>query len=84
MLGIRRKRIESRKTIAEIAAEMDVADNTVWRWETGNRTPSVVMLKKLAELFKCSIDELLDTDRQITGNPPRPSPEEGSPEGAAG
>ena len=31
-------------------------------WETGDRNPSISMLKKLAEVLGCTADKLLDTE----------------------
>lgn len=42
-----------------VAMKLGVARNTVCQWEKGLRTPNLEMLKKLAELFNCTIDELL-------------------------
>ena len=46
-------------SIASIATMMGVAKNTVSRWETGEREPDIETLKKLATLYRCTLDELV-------------------------
>lgn len=53
-------RKKAQKTQEEIAAECGVDRSTVAKWETGKSIPRPEILKKLAQIFQCSIDELLD------------------------
>lgn len=48
---------------AAVAKEMEVSDSAVSMWEKGKTRPRASLLVKLAELYGCSLDELL------TGNP---------------
>ena len=48
---------------AEVAKAMGVSDAAVSMWETGKTRPRASLLVKLADLYCCSLDELL------TGNP---------------
>lgn len=59
MEGLKKKRIESAVTQEWVAYKLGVARNTVCQWETGKRAPSLSMLKRLAEVFNCTVDELL-------------------------
>lgn len=43
----------------ELAARMGVKQASVCAWESGENYPSVENLMKLADIFHCSIDELL-------------------------
>ena len=45
---------------AELAEKLGVANSTVSMWETGDRKPDIIVLKKLAEIFGCTTDELLE------------------------
>ncbi len=47
----------------ELAARMGVKQASVCAWESGENYPSVENLKKLADIFQCSIDELLGYGR---------------------
>lgn len=42
-----------------VAKEMGVTDAAVSMWETGKTSPRATLLVKLAELYRCSVDELL-------------------------
>ena len=43
----------------ELAARMGVKQASVCAWESGENYPSVENLMKLADIFHCSIDEVL-------------------------
>ncbi|MBR1740005.1 MAG: helix-turn-helix transcriptional regulator [Ruminococcus sp.] len=44
----------------DLAEMLGVAKNTVSTWESGERKPDIVTLKRLAEIFGCTADELLE------------------------
>lgn len=44
----------------ECAEALGIPKTTYWSYETGRTQPSFNQLKKIAELFGCSIDFLLD------------------------
>ena len=44
---------------AEIAARLNVKQNTVSNWETGRRNPSYKQLKAMAAAYNCTVDDLL-------------------------
>lgn len=43
----------------QLADKLHVTQQSVSQWEKGLREPSIEMLKKLAEIFNCTIDELV-------------------------
>jgi transcriptional regulator with XRE-family HTH domain len=47
-------------TQAQLAKEMSVEMNTVWKWENTNITPSIEMAKCLAAFFNVSVDYILN------------------------
>jgi len=49
-------------TQKELAKKISVSTNCISMWETGDRNPSISMLKKLAEVLGCTADKLLDTE----------------------
>ena len=63
-------RIKSGKYAADVAEYMGVSVTTVSHWETGRFYPTADKLKKLADYYGCTIDELLD------GNPVKEKEEE--------
>lgn len=58
---IYQKRKEKNMTQEELAEKLNVARQTVSKWETGETVPDVDSLKKLAILLEFSIDEVLGT-----------------------
>lgn len=46
-------------TQAQVAEHLGVQPSTVTMWESGERKPSIITLKKLAQLFGCTTDDLL-------------------------
>ncbi len=44
---------------SELAEKLDIAQQTVSRYEQGLREPDIITLIKLSEIFDCSIDYLL-------------------------
>ena len=52
-------REELNMTQQELADKLDGAKSTVAMYEKGDRKPSMEVLIKLSEIFKCSIDYLL-------------------------
>lgn len=59
---ILKKRKEKNLTQEQLADELNVARQTVSKWETGETIPDVDSLKKLANLLEFSIDEALEID----------------------
>lgn len=57
-------------SIATIAELMSVGQNTVSRWETGEREPGIATLQKLCEIYDCTLDEL------VNGLNPTPRPQQ--------
>ena len=47
----------------ELARRMGVTHQAVIRWEKGVSYPTAAKLLQLAEIFGCSVDELLGRDR---------------------
>ncbi len=43
----------------ELAQIMGVKQTTISAWECGAREPNIHALKKMAETFNCTVDELL-------------------------
>ena len=53
-------------TQAAVAKKLGVTVMAVWRWENGERNPSLRVLKDIARIFECSIDELLNGPTEET------------------
>jgi transcriptional regulator with XRE-family HTH domain len=60
---------------AELARRVGVAPNTVWRYESGEREPSMAMLEKIAHALRTEPAELLREPSPSAGAPSRASRE---------
>lgn len=49
-------------TQKQVASELHVVESFYANWEQGRTEPNIAMLRKLANLFNVSIDELLNGD----------------------
>lgn len=47
-----------------VAEALGVSQSTVSMWETGRNFPRVYMLPALAEVFHCTVDDLLTNDTE--------------------
>lgn len=63
--AMRRLREARRISQTDAAARMGTADQQWWRWEAGERAPRPAALPKIAEAIGVSVDELLETRRQV-------------------
>ena len=63
MFSIRLKelRLEKGLTQKELSARLNLSPNSVCEWEKGRCEPNIDTLKKLSNIFNCSIDYLAGT-----------------------
>ena len=61
MIKIKELRLSVGLTQSELAEKLNVLQSTVARWESGDNTPRTEKLPELAEILKCTIDDLFDT-----------------------
>ncbi len=47
----------------EVAFKLNVTRQTISKWELGETVPSAIKIKKLADIYNVSIDELVDDDK---------------------
>ena len=65
------ERIRAGKTTDEVATAVGVTRSSVIKWESGSVEPSGTNLVKLANLFGCTPDYLLDMTDERTGQATR-------------
>ena len=77
MIAFGRWLAEQRKTRfwsqSVLAEKLDVSQNSVSRWETGEAFPSPSHLQKIAELFGVTPDDILQIARQGSLTEPEPA-----------
>lgn len=59
MTSIRAYREQMGWTQEALAERCGVVKQTVSMWETGDRKPDIIMVKRLAGIFGCTTDDLL-------------------------
>lgn len=66
-LGQRIKKLRNEKglTQKDLASQMNVAFQTISKWEADTNEPDIATLKQLAKIFECSIDDLLSEEEII-------------------
>lgn len=58
MVGIAEKRKQFGYSQKQLADMLQIDRTTVSKWEVGEAKPRAEILKKLSEIFKCSMEEL--------------------------
>ena len=61
-MNISNARIKCGMTQEDLAKKLGVIQSAVSQWETGKSKPRADMLLKLAEIFGCTVDELLRSE----------------------
>lgn len=52
-------RKQNNLTQKELAEKLNVGSNTISQYELGKRLPNAIMLKKIANVLNCTVDDLL-------------------------
>lgn len=59
MTSLRKMREEKGMSQIELAKKINVKSNTISQYESDKRTPNATMLKKIAYVLNCTVDDLL-------------------------
>ena len=65
-MKLKEMRIKNGLTQEELAAKLDVGQSSVALWETGKNFPTVKKLIQIAEIFECTLDDLIDKEIKST------------------
>ena len=60
MTAIAKFRKAAGMTQQDLADKLDVTQGAVCQWENGNAEPRLSVVRAMAKLFGCSVDDLLD------------------------
>lgn len=60
MTAMRKYRTLLGLTQTDIAKQLGISPNAISMWETGERKPDIIMLKKLTSILHCTADQLLE------------------------
>ena len=58
--NIANKRKQFALTQADLAKKLNVSKQTISYWERGEKTPRMGLIEKMANIFKCSVSEIID------------------------
>ncbi len=58
-MNITKKRLSKNMTQTDLANCLNVSRTTVTMWEINKSVPNATMLKKIAKVLNCTVDELL-------------------------
>lgn len=68
MLNLKQMRIKAGfKRLYDVAKIIDVGANTLSRWETGKREPSLEQIRNLAQIYHCTPNDLLGANEESPG-----------------
>ena len=73
--NLKDRRIKMGMTQKDLADKMNVTFQTISKWENDENEPDLATLKKLASLYGCSLDELLDFEAE-TPQEETPAPQQ--------
>ena len=57
--AFRKMREEKGYTRGKLADELDVLEQTIFNWETDKSYPAIIYLTCAADIFECTLDELV-------------------------
>lgn len=60
IIRLRYFRMKMGWTQKDLAEKVGLSETTIWNFENGRREPRLQDLKKFAEVFNCTIDELVN------------------------
>lgn len=63
-MSIKVERIRADLRVGEAADKIQVSRMTLWRWENGQNFPTIQHLAKMAKVYGCTIEALLENDRR--------------------
>lgn len=59
MIALKEYRLKKGWTQVQLAEHLGLSKGAIGMWENGERKPNIIMLKKLAQIFGCTTDDLL-------------------------
>lgn len=63
-MGLRNARKKARVKLKDAAGTLGVSKQAVNAWERGKYDPNIATLVKMAEMYGCTVDELLTPEKQ--------------------
>lgn len=60
MIKLREMRLSKNMKVKDIAKLLQVSEVSIYYYENGKRKPDYLILQKLAKIFECKVDDLID------------------------
>lgn len=60
MNKFKKLRLLSGKTVEQIAKALEVNKASVYKWETGQYSPNASKIEKMAKVYKCSVEAIVE------------------------
>jgi len=60
MIKLREMRLSKNMKVKDIAKLLQVSEVSIYYYENGKRKPDYLTLQKLAKIFECKVDDLID------------------------
>lgn len=60
MIKLREFRIKNNLTLREVSSQLGIRESAICMHEKGHRLPSINLLVKYAQIYKCSVQDLID------------------------
>ncbi len=60
MIKLREMRLSKKMKVKDIAKLLQVSEVSIYYYENGKRKPDYLVLQKLAKIFECKVDDLID------------------------
>ena len=66
-MSFRSARLAAGLSVRQVIEKLKVTDAAVYMWETGTQAPRASRLPEIAELYGCTVDELLkkEDDKRV-------------------
>jgi len=63
-MGFREQRLKAGKSVKEVADTIGVTHQSIYGFENGRYMPSINILQKMAQVYGCTMEELLEGENK--------------------
>ena len=63
-MGFREQRLKAGKSVKEVADSIGVTRQSIYGFENGRYMPSINILQKMAQIYGCTLEELLEGEKR--------------------
>lgn len=63
-MGFKEMRLAANLSVLDVQKALNISDATIYYWESGKTRPTAKNLIRLANLYQCSVDDLLKGEEE--------------------